>query len=133
MKAGKVDVVNFDLASSYPFVKQGVGHVFWDFQTTGPDELRGATTNEVWVSDKFLTREPEGRRGVRAVDRPGGHLDRRIRRTGRRSASTSLRSRGTGGRRGPRSAMIEAVKPAVGEKDVAGLQPASSTRERASR
>lgn len=59
MKAGKVDVMNLDLTSSYGFVKQGIGHVLWDFQTTGPDGLRGASTSDVWVSGKFLDENPE--------------------------------------------------------------------------
>ena len=82
MKAGKVDAVNFDLASSYPFVKSGVGHILWDFQNTGPTELQGASTSEAWVSDKFAKENPDGRRGIHTVDRPGGRLDQGSRQSG---------------------------------------------------
>ena len=57
-KAGQIDVMNFDLVTAYGLTKKGVGHVLWDFQETGPDEIRGATTTEAWVSDKFLAENP---------------------------------------------------------------------------
>ena len=117
MKAGKVDVVNFDLASSYPFVKQGVGHVFWDFQTTGPDELRGATTNEVWVSDKFLEANPKA---AEAFARSIAQADTWIADPANRAQVGKYFSAIAGGQvaDGDLDPMIEAVKPAVGEKDV---------------
>jgi NitT/TauT family transport system substrate-binding protein len=117
MKAGKVDVVNFDLASSYPFVKQGVGHVFWDFQTTGPDELRGATTNEVWVSDDFLAKNPDA---AKAFARSIAQADAWIADPANRAQIGKYFSAIAGGQvaDGDLDPMIEAVKPAVGEKDV---------------
>ncbi|SER28283.1 ABC transporter substrate-binding protein [Arthrobacter sp. OV608] len=59
MKAGKVDVVHFDLVGAYAAAKQGLGRVLWDFQTTGPEDLIGASTSEAWMSDKFLEEKPE--------------------------------------------------------------------------
>lgn len=59
MQAGKIDVMQSDLAGSYGPEKQGLGHILWDFQTTGPQELIGATTSEAWMSDKFLEEKPE--------------------------------------------------------------------------
>lgn len=59
MQAGKIDVMQSDLAGSYAVEKQGLGHILWDFQTTGPQELIGATTSEAWMSDKFLEKNPE--------------------------------------------------------------------------
>lgn len=58
MKAGQIDVMNLDLVTGYGLTKQGIGHVLWDFQETGPDEIRNAATTEAWVSDKFLAENP---------------------------------------------------------------------------
>ena len=117
MKAGKVDVVNFDLASSYPFVKQGIGHVFWDFQTTGPDEVRGATTNEAWVSDKFLEENPEA---AEAFARSIAQADAWIKDPANRAQVGKYFSEIAGGQVADEDLdpMIEAIKPAVGENDV---------------
>jgi ABC-type nitrate/sulfonate/bicarbonate transport system substrate-binding protein len=117
MKAGKVDVVNFDLTSSYNFVKQGIGHVFWDFQTTGPNELRGVTTNEVWVSDKFLEENPQA---ADAFARSIAQADAWIKDPANRAEVGKYVSEIAGGQVADEDLdpMIEAIKPAVGEKDV---------------
>lgn len=59
MEAGQIDVMNLDLVTAYGLTEQGIGRVLWDFQETGPEELRGVTTADAWVSDKFLEEKPE--------------------------------------------------------------------------
>jgi ABC-type nitrate/sulfonate/bicarbonate transport system substrate-binding protein len=117
MKAGKVDVVNFDLTSSYPFVKQGVGHVFWDFQKTGPDELRGATTSEMWVSEDFLAENPKA---AEAFARSIAQADAWIEDPANREQVGKYFSEiaGTEVADEDLDPMIEAIQPTVGEHDV---------------
>ena len=134
MKAGKVDAVNFDLASSYPFVKSGVGHILWDFQKTGPTELQGASTSEVWVSDKFAKENPQA---ADAFTRSIAQADAWIKDPANREAVRKYFSTITGTDIADKDldGMIEAIKPAVGEKDVQaytgfldkGVQPPSAS------
>lgn len=59
MKAGQIDAMHADLVTGYSLTQQGIGHILWDFQETGPDELRGATSVDAWVSDAFLAEDPD--------------------------------------------------------------------------
>jgi NitT/TauT family transport system substrate-binding protein len=117
MKAGRVDAVNFDLASSYSFAKQGVGHVLWDFQTTGPSDMRGASTNEAWVSDKFIQTQPEA---ARAFARSIAQADAWIGETANRKAVAAYFTAiaGTPIADADLDPMIKAIQPAVSETDV---------------
>jgi NitT/TauT family transport system substrate-binding protein len=117
MKAGKIDMTNFDIAASYSFAKQGVGRVFWDFQTTGPSELRGVSTSEAWVSEKFVEENPEA---AEAFARSIAQADAWLKDPANRDQAGTYFDAvaGTQVADADLEPMIEAMKPAVGQTDV---------------
>ena len=59
LQAGQIDVANFDLISAFRGEQEGAGHLFYDFQTTGPQDFRGASTNAVWATADFIEANPD--------------------------------------------------------------------------
>ena len=59
IQAGRIDVANLDLISSFRGEQEGIGYVLYDFQETGPQEFRGASTNAVWATADFIENNPD--------------------------------------------------------------------------
>lgn len=59
IQAGRTDVANLDLISSFRGEQEGIGYVLYDFQETGPQEFRGASTNAVWATADFIENNPD--------------------------------------------------------------------------
>jgi ABC-type nitrate/sulfonate/bicarbonate transport system substrate-binding protein len=129
MRAGRIDLVNFDLVSSYKIQKQGLGRILWDFQTTGPTEFRGTSGTIAWVSDRFLHGNPAAAKAfARSIAEADAWLkDPKNRVSAKKYFSTLA---GTEVADGDLDPMIDAMKPAVGARDVAAyarLLPAGAT------
>ncbi|MFI5313815.1 MAG: ABC transporter substrate-binding protein [Candidatus Dormibacteria bacterium] len=120
MQAGRVDAVNFDLASSYKLQKQGLGRILWDFQTTGPSDLRGVSTNELWVSSSFATQHPQE---AQALAKSIAQADAWIKSNQSQAAKYFTQVAGSPVTGPALAAMVNAMDPVVGTKDIQAYTP----------
>jgi len=122
MRAGRVDGVNFDLASVYKLQKEGVGHLLWDFQTTGPTDLQGASTNELWASSSFATQHPQT---AQALAQSIAQADAWLKNPSNQAQAGKYFAQiaGTPVTGAALTAMIAAMDPVVGQKDIQAYIP----------
>jgi ABC-type nitrate/sulfonate/bicarbonate transport system substrate-binding protein len=120
MRAGRVDGINFDLASVYKLQKEGLGHLLWDFQTTGPTDLQGASTNELWASSSFATEHPQT---AQALARSIAQADAWMKSNQAQAGKYFAQIAGTPVTGAALTAMTAAMDPVVGQKDIQAYIP----------